>query len=75
MQLVTLRPIELRDWQRVHEWAATEAACRFQPWGPNRPEDSERFVADALVLGRKSRSADEFGRRRQMDRVSWAWVS
>ena len=49
MQLVTLRPIEMRDWERVHEWASTEVASRFQPWGPNRPEDSKQFVADALV--------------------------
>ena len=49
MQTVTLRPIEMRDWHRIHEWASTEAACRFQPWGPNSPADSEQFVADALV--------------------------
>lgn len=49
MHPVTLRPIEMRDWQRIHEWASTEAACRFQPWGPNQPEDSKQFVADALV--------------------------
>lgn len=49
MQPVTLRPIEMRDWRRVHEWASTEAACRFQPWGPNSPEDSKQFVADALA--------------------------
>jgi ribosomal-protein-alanine N-acetyltransferase len=49
MQSVTLRPIEMRDWQRVHEWAATEASCRFQTWGPNQPEDTQQFVADALV--------------------------
>jgi len=49
MQTVTLRPIEMRDWQRVHEWASTEPACRFQPWGPNSPEDSRQFVADALA--------------------------
>ena len=52
MQPVTLRPIEMRDWRRVHEWASTEAACRFQPWGPNRPEDSKqwRHVADVHVI-------------------------
>jgi len=33
MKLVTLRPIEMSDWERVHEWASTEPACRFQPWG------------------------------------------
>jgi ribosomal-protein-alanine N-acetyltransferase len=49
MKLVTLRPIEMRDWERVHEWASTEPACRFQPWGPNSPEDSRQFVADALA--------------------------
>jgi hypothetical protein len=31
MKLVTLRPIEMSDWERVHEWASTEPACRFQP--------------------------------------------
>ncbi len=45
---VSLRPIALDDWRRVHEWASTEAACRHQPWGPNDEADTRQFVVDAL---------------------------
>jgi ribosomal-protein-alanine N-acetyltransferase len=46
---VSLRPIVLDDWPRVHEWASTEAACRHQPWGPNDEADTRQFVVDALA--------------------------
>lgn len=45
---VVLRPIRESDWPRIHEWASTEEACRYQSWGPNEPADTHRFVADAL---------------------------
>lgn len=47
--LVRLRPIAGGDWPRVHEWAQIESACRYQPWGPNTPEETESFVAAAVA--------------------------
>ena len=44
---VALRPIEAADADRVHEWASSERACRYQPWGPNTREQTHAFVAEA----------------------------
>lgn len=46
---VRLRPIALSDWPRVHEWAQTEQASRYQPWGPNTPGETENFAAVAVA--------------------------
>jgi ribosomal-protein-alanine N-acetyltransferase len=45
---IALRPVEADDWVRIHEWASTEAACRYQAWGPNTPDDTKAFVAAAV---------------------------
>ena len=45
---IRLRPIELADWGSIHEWASTEEACRYQPWGPNTVHDTQAFVTDAI---------------------------
>jgi ribosomal-protein-alanine N-acetyltransferase len=57
---VTLRELRIDDWPRVHEWASTEAACRYQVWGPNRPEETKRFVIEAVA------SSEEPGRQRRV---------
>lgn len=44
-----LRPISGADWARVHEWAQREEACRYQPWGPNTPEQTRAFVSTATA--------------------------
>ncbi len=44
---LTLRPIEVADADRVHDWASQELACRFQPWGPNSRQETETFVREA----------------------------
>lgn len=49
MQDVRLRPVEADDWARIHEWAASERACRYQTWGPNEPAATRQFVAEALA--------------------------
>jgi [ribosomal protein S5]-alanine N-acetyltransferase len=50
---VELRPIQVSDADRVHEWASQERACRFQPWGPNTVEETVSFVTEAaLTWGR-----------------------
>lgn len=48
MVAVTLRPIVASDSSRIHEWASSPVACRYQPWGPNEVPDTEAFVADAI---------------------------
>ncbi len=45
--LLALRPIEVADADRVHEWASQERACRFQSWGPNTRLETDVFVAAA----------------------------
>lgn len=39
-----LRPIRADDWPAVHRWAQLLEACRFQPWGPNTPQQTQEFV-------------------------------
>lgn len=46
---IRLRPIEFADWAPIHEWASAEEACRYQPWGPNTVQDTQRFVTDAIA--------------------------
>jgi ribosomal-protein-alanine N-acetyltransferase len=46
---VFLRPITVEDWPAVHEWASTEEACRYQPWGPNTPAETQAFAEDAVA--------------------------
>ncbi|GAA1937296.1 GNAT family N-acetyltransferase [Kitasatospora viridis] len=43
-----LREITLDDWPAVHAWASLEQACRYQPWGPNTPEQTRAFVQAAV---------------------------
>lgn len=39
-----LRPLELDDWEAVHDWARRPESCRYQVWGPNTPEQTKAFV-------------------------------
>jgi ribosomal-protein-alanine N-acetyltransferase len=46
---ISLRAITVADWSAVHEWASTEEACRYQPWGPNTPAETRAFARDAVT--------------------------
>lgn len=46
---LTLRPIQLSDTDRIHEWAMQEIACRYQTWGPNTRPQTEGFVRAAVA--------------------------
>jgi RimJ/RimL family protein N-acetyltransferase len=46
---VALRPLVDADWPAVHGWASQEQVCRFQPWGPNTPEETLAFVRAAVA--------------------------
>ncbi len=50
---VSLRPITVEDWPAVHEWASTEEACPYQPWGPNTPAQTLAFAEDAASAWRQ----------------------
>lgn len=51
---IFLRPITVGDWPAVHEWASTERACRYQPWGPNAPTETQAFAQDAAAAWRQN---------------------
>ena len=47
-EVITLRPVALDDWSAIHEWASTDEVCQYLSWGPNSPDDTMRFVHEAL---------------------------
>ena len=49
MTRLSLRPLRYPDWTRIHEWAQREDVSRYQPWGPNTPEQTRAFVEDTLA--------------------------
>ncbi|MGI5426966.1 GNAT family N-acetyltransferase [Streptomyces sp. CA-179760] len=48
-ETVTLSKIVPDDWAAVHTWAGLSEACRYQPWGPNTPDETREFVAGAVA--------------------------
>ena len=46
---VILRELAMADVDTVQTWAADPEVVRFMTWGPNRREDTENFVAFAVV--------------------------
>jgi RimJ/RimL family protein N-acetyltransferase len=55
---VILRELMREDWPAIHAYASRLEVCRFQPWGPNTPEETIAFVEAAAA------SAEEQPRRR-----------
>jgi RimJ/RimL family protein N-acetyltransferase len=55
---IILRELALEDWPAVQAYASRIEVCRYQPWGPNTPEETRCFVVDAMA------SAAEHPRRR-----------
>lgn len=45
---ISLREFQLDDWKDVHEYAAQECVCRYQPWGPNSEEQTRDFVSKII---------------------------
>lgn len=43
-----LREFTLSDWVDVHKYASQDIVCLYQPWGPNREEDSKGFVNQVI---------------------------
>lgn len=41
---IRLRELRLEDWPSIHDYARRPEACRYQPWGPNAPEETRAFV-------------------------------
>lgn len=44
-----LRPLAATDWEAVHAWAQREEVYRYQPWGPNTPEQTKAFAREAAA--------------------------
>jgi RimJ/RimL family protein N-acetyltransferase len=55
--VLTLRPVRPDDWSAVHTWASRPEFCRYQPWGPNTPDASRRFVDNAAAAWTQSPQA------------------
>ncbi|MGD6992015.1 GNAT family N-acetyltransferase [Sutcliffiella horikoshii] len=45
---LSLREFTLRDWIEVHKYASQDIVCQYQPWGPNKEEDSKDFVNQVI---------------------------
>lgn len=45
---MTLRRIEVGDWESVHSFARLPEACRYQTWGPNSEDQTRAFVRAAV---------------------------
>ncbi|PPA70360.1 GNAT family N-acetyltransferase [Jeotgalibacillus proteolyticus] len=45
---ISLREFTYSDWTEVHKYASQEVVCQYQPWGPNKKEDSKEFVSQAM---------------------------
>jgi hypothetical protein len=55
--MLTLRHVHPDDWLAVHTWASRPEFCRYQPWGPNTPDASRRFVDNAAAAWTQSPQA------------------
>ena len=44
-----LRELAIEDWPAVHDYASRAEVCRYQPWGPNTPDESRAFVEAAVT--------------------------
>ncbi len=45
---LALRSFRLSDFDAVHAWASDPEVTRHLRWGPNRPRETERFLAAAV---------------------------
>jgi len=43
-----LREYESDDWRDVQDYASDPEVCRYQPWGPNTPEQTREYVIAAM---------------------------
>jgi len=46
---LVLRELTVEDWPKVHAYSAHPEVVRYQPWGPNVPEESRAFVEQAVI--------------------------
>lgn len=51
---VRLRDLTANDWPAVHAYSEQAAVTRYQPWGPNTPEQSRAFVEQAMAAGERT---------------------
>jgi len=46
---LALRELGMEDWPAVHVYSADPEVTRYQPWGPNGPEQSRAFVEQVAI--------------------------
>ncbi|WP_175989228.1 GNAT family N-acetyltransferase [Bacillus sp. Marseille-Q1617] len=44
-----LREMIYSDWKAVHEYASLKSVCQYQPWGPNKIEDTKSFIKEVVA--------------------------
>jgi [ribosomal protein S5]-alanine N-acetyltransferase len=57
---VLLREFVPDDWRAVHAYDTLPEIYRFQPWGPNTPEETRAYV-DAVIAASKAEPRDRYG--------------
>ena len=50
---VTLRDFTHDDWRAVHAYSTRAEVYRFQPWGPNTPEQTREFVDGVIAQAQR----------------------
>ncbi|WP_062512818.1 GNAT family N-acetyltransferase [Halobacillus sp. KGW1] len=56
---IYFREVEEGDWPAFYPFASNEEAVRYQPWGPNTPEDCQFFVRQ-VMYDRQQRHRSRF---------------
>lgn len=49
-----LRDYKSEDWERVHIYGSTPDFSRYEIWGPNKLEDTHKFVSDMVKQAQTS---------------------
>jgi [ribosomal protein S5]-alanine N-acetyltransferase len=48
-----LRDLTTEDWPAVHAYATRPEVFRYQPWGPNTPDESRYYVESAIAYAQE----------------------
>jgi RimJ/RimL family protein N-acetyltransferase len=51
---VVLRELMREDWPAIHAYASRIEVCRYQPWGPNTPDETTAFVEAAIASAQEN---------------------
>ncbi len=51
---LVLREYIPSDWESVQAYAAIPEVTKYEAWGPNKPDETKKFVADCLFLAKQN---------------------